>query len=400
MATSFNIFDASLKADPLPVFSELAVKPPFIEKLFGVDSLILCRFRDVETGYSDYQRFSNVKPYIPGQESIDYFKGKTIFAFTDPPEHTKLRRNIATTVSPRAIHSLKGDIETLLESALEKLDRSRDDIEVMDNFCHPLAVDVILGVLLGLPKQDFAIFKTLTAEICNLGALQPGDKHPLSYDRAWDQADRYLRDVIAGKNERIDREKIIWKLVTLNREDGELDSEELLLQIMPLCVAGISPLSSFLGSVLLMMARYPGQYQKLCEQPGLVDNAIEEILRFDPPSMFSPRYAKGDFSFEGVPVSDGMPVYLIVGAIGFDPTVYPDPEQFDISRPAPSHVVFGRGHHMCLGMHLVRLLGRLLLPRLCQRYRAIDLLNPDGRVAYGGSPQARDPLALHLRFIP
>ena len=396
MVSNFNIFDASLKNDPLPLFSKLASTPPFWQTIYGVESLILSRFKDVETGFVDYSRFTSVKPYIPGQETIDYFKGKKIISFVDPPEHTRLRRNLATCLSPAAVKALTKEISVLLDVALDQLEASGDRVEVISAFTHPLAVDVVLGVLLGLPREDFGVFETLTEQMCGLADLKPGDKHRKSYDDAWDAAQAYLEDIIAGNNDRLGKNKIIATLVALNHEDQALDSEELLLQIMPLCVAGISPISSVLGSSLLMMARYPDQFALVCANPDLVGGAIEEILRFDPPSMFSPRYIKGEFNFEGVDVTDGTPVYLIVGAIGFDPTVYDDPLRFDVTRPAKPHVIFAKGAHTCLGMHLVRLLARSLLGKAADRYASIALMNEGGIVHYRGSPQARDPEAIYL----
>jgi cytochrome P450 len=399
MLKQFNIFDPLLKNDPLPLFSELAQTPPFHQRIYGVDSLILSRFKDVEEGFADYSRFTSVKPYIPGQETIDYFKGKKILSFVDPPEHTRLRRNLAACLSPVAVKALGDEISLLLDGALDKLDSNLQNIEVISGFTHPLAVDVVLGVLLGLPREDFGTFEALTEQMCGLADLKPGDKHRKSYDDAWDAAQAYLKDVIAGNNDRLGKGKIISRLVALNREDQSLDSEELLLQIMPLCVAGISPISSMLGSTLLMMARYPDQFTLVRQNPDLVSAAIEEILRFDPPSMFSPRYVKGDRNYEGVDVTDGTPVYLIVGATGFDPTVYADPLRFDVTRTPKPHVIFAKGAHTCLGMHLVRLLGRLMLGKAAGGYTGIELLNKDGFVHYRGSPQARDPEAIHLRFV-
>jgi len=398
MVSDFNIFDPSLKNDPLPILSELARTAPFVQTLYGVESLILARFKDVETGYVDYSRFSSVKPYIPGQETIDYFKGKTIISFVDPPQHTRLRRNLAACLSPAAVRALTDEISVLLDSALDRLEAGGDGFEVVSAFTHPLAVDVVLGVLLGVPREDFGIFETLTEQMCGLADLKPGDKHRKSYDDAWDAAQAYLENIIAGNNDRLGKDKIIATLVALNREDQALDSEELLLQIMPLCVAGISPISSMLASTLLMMARYPDQFQNVRDNPELVNGAIEEILRFDPPSMFSPRYVKGDFTYEGVELTDGMPVYLIVGAIGFDPTVYDDPLRFDVTRPVKPHVIFAKGAHTCLGMHLVRLLARLMLGKVAVRYSSIELVNEGGLVSYRGSPQARDPEAIYLNL--
>jgi len=398
MIGEFSIFDSSLKNNPLPAFAELARTRPFSQKIYGVDSLILSRFKHVEEAFVDFSRFSSVKPYIPGQESIDYFKGREILGFVDPPEHTRLRRNLSACLSPAAVKALGQEINLLLDRTLDELDDGSDNIEIISAFTHPLAVDVVLGVLLGLPREDFVIFEALTAEMCGLVDLKPGDQHSKSYDDAWDTAQEYLEDVIAGANDRLDKSKIISSLVTLNRQDHILDSEELLLQIMPLCVAGISPISSLLGSILLMMARFPQQFEVVRQNPSLVGGAIEEILRFDPPSMFSPRYAKGHFNYEGVDVAEGMPVYLIVGATGFDPAIYEDPLRFDVSRPARPHVIFAKGAHTCLGMHLVRLLGRLMLGKIATHYRAVELLNEGGHVNYCGSPQARDPEEIHLHF--
>ncbi|HLS98509.1 MAG TPA: cytochrome P450 [Porticoccaceae bacterium] len=392
---ALNLFDPALKQAPLVAFHRLATTPPFVQPVFGVDSLVMGRFRDVETGYVDYQRFSSAKPRIPGQEGIDYFKGKPIISFVDPPEHTRLRRNLAASMSPAAIRALGDDLARRLDDALDGL---YGDREAMGTFAHPLAVDVVLGDLLGLPAEDFSLFEDLTREMCDLGKLGPGESHPASYDAAWERAQGYLENIIAGAHGGIAGNRIIATLVAMNRADAALDSEELLLQLMPLCVAGISPIASMLGSVLHMLARHPDQFAVLKARPELVDNALEEILRFDPPSVFSPRYARGDFHYGGVDVRDGMPVYLMVGAIGFDPTVYSEPLRFDVSRPIPPHVIFAKGPHSCLGMHLVRLLGRLLLKRLATRYHSLELCNPGGIVRHGGSPQARDPEAIFLRL--
>jgi cytochrome P450 len=160
-----------------------------------------------------------------------------------------------------------------------------------------------------------------------------------------------------------------------------------------LLIAGNETTSNLIGNGTLALLRHPGQLEWLRAHPEGVDDAVEELVRFDSPVQADRRVAREDVEIGGRRVRRGEQVVLLLGAANRDPAQFADAERLDLSRGDKSHVGFGRGIHFCLGAPLARLEAQLAFPRLFERF-------PDLRLA-GGEPRFKDHIVLRgLERLP
>ena len=346
-----DLFSPSLKSDPLTAFAEWVRYEPFYATIAGATAAVVTRYRDVAAAFADHEKLTSEKPRLPGWEKLDYFNGELNIAFSDPPIHTRLRKTLASPLLPNAISPLKPAVERITRDLLDRIDGNT--MEVMAQLALPVARSVVLGALLGLPESDFGIFVTLTHEMFSLGDQPDGSGHPPSYKAAWAAARDYI-DAVIDREQVAPTDGVIGELARAHR-DGVLTRGEMVAQMITLYAGGTSPIATLIGSALLMLARHPEQLALLRAEPGRMEAAIDEVLRYHSPGLFNFRFARDDFDLNGLFVPAGMPVYMVGHAANFDAEVYEDPFRFDIARKRKPLLVFGRGIHFCIGAPLARI---------------------------------------------
>jgi cytochrome P450 len=122
-----------------------------------------------------------------------------------------------------------------------------------------------------------------------------------------------------------------------------------------------------------VLADHPDQRRELVDDPTLVPNAVEELLRFEPPAPHVGRYVARDVELYGQVVPEGSPMMFLVGAANHDDRKFPDAERFDIHRDLGQHLAFGYGAHFCLGAALARLEGRVAVEELLRHFPEWDV---------------------------
>jgi cytochrome P450 len=168
------------------------------------------------------------------------------------------------------------------------------------------------------------------------------------------------------------------------QEQGERLSEgELYANAILLLNAGHETTTNLIGNGTLALLRHPDQMRRLCEEPTLLENAVEELLRFDSPVQFTSRIPTEDAELGGQRIAAGQSVMCVLGAANRDPAHFPDPDRLDLGREDIRHVAFGLGPHYCLGAPLARLEGAVAFSALLRRF-------PDLHLADGPPPEYRD----------
>ena len=147
-----------------------------------------------------------------------------------------------------------------------------------------------------------------------------------------------------------------------------LDREEILTYLTVIAGAGNETTTRLIGWAGKVLAEHPDQRRELVEDPSLVPNAIEELLRFEPPAPHVARYVARDVELYGQTVPEGSVMLFLVGAANRDDRRHPDGDRFDIHRDIGPHLTFGYGIHFCLGAALARLEGRIALEEVLKRF--------------------------------
>jgi len=290
----------------------------------------------------------------------------------DPPVHTRHRKLISKALSPRSVRGLEPQIRDVCETLIDQF-IERGSVDLLPEFAIPLPVTVIADIL-GVDRADMWTFK-------HWGDLMiSGNIDVLSHERRREVAHAVveLHDYFVPRIEERRRNPTSDLLSEMvNAEiDGEpaLTTEELLPIIDQILLAGHETTTNLIANGLMILLNTPSLVARLRERPADIPLMVEEVLRWDAPIQCTYRRATADSELLGVAIERGSMVIPAWGAANWDPLVFPNPEVFDIDRPAgKTHMGFGYGPHFCAGAELARLEARIAFESLLSRLDVMSL---------------------------
>ena len=293
---------------------------------------------------------------------------------TEPPDHTRYRKLVSRVFSVRAVEQLRDRTQQIADDLLDRIDPA-DPVDIVATYCSLLPVTVIAEIL-GVPERDrekVLRFGAAAAPSLDLGLSWREFRR---VEAALREFDRWLAQHLATLR-REPGDDLLSQLVAAQEDGVGLTDTELKSTAGLVLAAGFETTVNLLGNGIALLAGHPEQRALLAEQPQLWPNAVDEVLRFDPPVLLTGRVTTRDTEVAGVPMRGGsVMVGLLVGA-NRDPDVFPQPETFDVTREnARDHVSFSAGRHYCLGAALARMEGEVGLRTLFERH-------PDLRVEAG-----------------
>ncbi len=294
---------------------------------------------------------------------------------TEPPDHTRYRKLVTRVFSVRAVDRLRARTEKIAAELLAGLDPSAP-VELVETYCAQLPLTVIAEIL-GVPAADHQRvleFGSAAAPSLDLGLDWATFS---SVENALTDFELWLADHLDAVR-RNPGDDLLSQLVTARDEQGNgLSDAELKATAGLVLAAGFETTVNLLGNGIALLHEHPSQLRRLQADPGLWPNAVDEVLRIDPPVLLTGRMVSRDTSFAGVDVKAGALVTTLLAGANRDPDVFPDPGVFDVARPnAGDHVSFSSGRHYCLGAALARMEGEVGL-------RSIFDAFPDLRVLPG-----------------
>jgi cytochrome P450 len=292
--------------------------------------------------------------------------GTKVVSNTDPPEHTRLRRLVQRSFSPRVIESIRERVEGLSRELLEGL-ADGSTVDWVSDVAYPLPATVI-ALLLGAPVEDTELFEGWSADIVAfVGSGSPQLKLALQEEQSLVAFRHYLGDLIARA--RVEPKDDLLSLLVEKSEDGDAyTDDELISTCMTILFAGHETTANLLSSLVLELLRTPSQWEAVVGNEGLAAAAVEETLRFNGPVQRIRRVAREDVEIRGVTVEKGQSVLGFIGSANRDEAVFEDAEVFNIGRARESNLAFGAGIHFCLGAALSRLEAPILLRQLADRF--------------------------------
>ncbi|MET9423461.1 cytochrome P450 [Streptomyces sp. NPDC006540] len=359
-------FGPDFVRDPYPVYARLRAKAP-VHRVLDPDGeeiwLVLghdtarAAFTDPRLS-RDWIKSGDVSQIInTGQDQ----PALAHMLMSDPPDHTRLRRLVTKGFTPRRIDALAPRIQQitdeLLDAMLAEPSRRADLIAA---FAFPLPMTVICD-LLGVPELDRDAFRRWSNEMV-------ARTSPEAEARAYEEMPAYLAELIAAKRAR-PGDDLLSALIHAADADGDrLSPEELIGMSVLLLIAGHETTVNLIGNGMRALFSHPDQLAALRADFGLLDGAIEEMLRYDGPvETCTDRLALEDVEIGGVTIPAGSTVLITMADADRDPARFKDPDRFDIRRDARGHIAFGHGLHYCLGAPLARLEGRIAFRTLLER---------------------------------
>lgn len=312
---------------------------------------------------------------------------------TDPPDHTRLRSAVARAFTPKQINGYEPMVRNLVDELLADLPES-GEVDIVDTFTNRLPIQLI-AELLGLPADRRDWLQDASREVG--GMVEPfAELDAQSISDRFAELDDYFLALIEERRQH-PGDDIISALAS--EDDGPvLDADEIVAMIVFLLFAGHETVTGMLGNALVAFAAFPEQRALLRDNPELIENAVEELLRFDPPLQMAGRQATAEVVIGGQTISKGDNIGLMIGAANRDTRRWPDADQLRIDRPDPKPLSFGFGAHHCLGAALARLEIRTAIPPLLERLG--DYTVDTDRAVWKRSFGLRGPLSLPLTVVP
>jgi cytochrome P450 len=385
------LVDPSLQDDPYPFFELLRARGPVVqERLTAATTSYaatkeLLRSPDVGVGggHGELPRpLRRLLARLQEAKVLGPMDPPSMLA-VDAPRHTRYRRLISREFTARAVARHEERIEAVAARLLDELAAETGEVDIVERYATLLPVAVIAD-LLGIPEAQ-------RAELLRLGndaalTLDPG--LGLSAYRRAERSIRELHAMIGAHIAQLRKapgDDLLSRLVTLEGDDALTDVELHSIALLTLG-AGFETTVNLIGHGVLLLAAHPEQRALLADRPELWPNAVEEMLRIQPPVQFTLRLVYTDTTIAGQRVLKGMPVTAMIAAANRDPEVFPDPTRFDVTRPnAHEHLAFSAGEHYCVGSGLARLEGAIALRTLFDRF-------PD--LAVSGTPDLRETRVL------
>jgi len=365
-----TLFAPGIVADPYPAYARWRAERPVArprERLY-----VLSRFADCEAVLADpaFGRAEDDGARLgPGQARAAAGGAAAPNARSmlrlNPPDHTRLRRLVSRAFTPARVRELSPRVATL---TAELLDGARDgpgeQFDLISGLALPLPVAVI-SELLGIPPGDRARLVTWSAALAR--ALDPGflitDEERQRQRAALDEFAAYLRALLPARR-RSPGGDLISALIGVHDSGASLTEDELIGMCMLLLIAGHETTRSLIGGAVLALLRNPAELAALAADPSLTEQAVEEVLRYDPPVQMVSRFALRSAEVAGVTVPAGSFVLMLAGAANRDAALCADPDRFSVRREARRHLAFGHGIHFCLGAPLARLEAAIALRQL------------------------------------
>jgi cytochrome P450 len=369
----YDPYDYVIDADPYPVWKRLRDEAPVYhnEKL---DFWALSRYDDVLRGLLDHESFVSSHGIMLEIMSEEPY-GIPMMIMMDPPEHTKLRKLVARAFTPRRIADLEDKITQIAREYLDTV-ADRDEFDYVDVFAGMLPPTVILS-LVGYPEGHAKQYKELVDASLHVeegSTTTHGQQDRQIVNENGEIANEAFAMIpeLMEMRRKDPQDDLLSGLVHAEIEDDgktrQLTLEEILAFMQLISSAGTETVARLLGFGVVTLQRFPDQRQLLLDDPSLMSNAVEELLRFEAPSPTQSRWVAKDVEYHGITIPAGSKISLLNGSADRDERHFPDPDVFDVRRDIDRQLAFGYGAHFCIGAALARMETRIGLTETLERF--------------------------------
>jgi cytochrome P450 len=370
----FDPYDAELIVNPYPMFARLREEAPLYYNA-QYDFYALSRFADVNKALVDHDTFSSARGAILEliKANLDIPSGMLIFE--DPPIHDVHRKLLSRMFTPRKIGALEPMTREFCAQLLDPLvGTGRFDFVTDLGAMMPMKV---ISALLGIPEDDQVYIRDRGNAQLRTEAGKPmrAAEHGLSVG---EQFAAYIDWRADNPSDDIMTELLNVEFVDETGSTRRLTRDEILVYLNVVAGAGNETTTRLIGWAGKVLAEHPDQRRELVDNPQLIPQAIEELLRYEPPAPHVSRYVTRDATLYGQTVPEGSAMMMLLGAACRDTRQFgPDADEFNIHRSVRPHLTFSVGTHFCLGSALARLEGRIALEEILKRFPEweVDMTN-------------------------
>jgi cytochrome P450 len=384
----FDPRDPGMRADPYPYYHRLRAADPVHRTPFGY--WVLSRHRDVDAivrdprGSSDFphdeawarHRGGAASPAVrssvvqgPVVESPVVQSTAQWMMMLDGAAHRRVRGMVSQVFTARAVERLRPRIAAAIDGLIDKL--GDGEVDLVRELALPLPI-MVIGELLGLPPADRDQCRAWTDSIGHVIDPIVTPAMQVAMNQAVTEFSEYLAGQLTARRAHPGPD-LLSSMATMEDNGERLTDDEIIANTVLMFNAGHETTVNLIGNGMLALLKHPEQLQRLRENPGLIDQGVDELIRYDAPVQMAARIMTADTELGETTIRAGAKVMLLYGAANRDPARYAEPDRLDLGRTGVKSLAFGGGPHFCLGAPLARLEVAMAFTALLERYPSIEL---------------------------
>jgi cytochrome P450 len=333
------------------------------------DFYALTRWADVEPALVDWDSYRSGKGSVLELIRANIEIPPGIILFEDPPVHDVHRGLLSRVFTPKKMNAIEPKVREFCARTLDPL-RGAEGFDFIADLGAPMPMRTI-GYLLGIPETDQEAIRDRLDDGLRLN--EDGTPREQKLDTSGDMFAEYIDWRAEHPSDDLMTQLLNAEFQDEAGETRRLTRDEVLTYTAVIAGAGNETTGRLIGWLAKLLAEHPDQRRAVVEDRSLLDNVIDETLRFEPTGHAIARYVTEDVEYHGTTVPAGSPILLLMAAANRDPRRYDHPDVFDIHREDIQHLTFGYGLHYCLGANLARLEGRVALDELLNRFPEWDI---------------------------
>jgi cytochrome P450 len=359
----YDTYSVEISADPHETFRRLRDEAPLYYNDVH-DFYAVSRYEDCEAGMRDPTTYSSARGNIIELIKAGFDMPPGVLIYEDPPVHTIHRHLMSRVFTPKKMSALDEKVRAFCAECLDPLVGS-DGFDFIADLGALVPMRTI-GMLLGIPDEDQQQIRDRPE-----AQMRTKDGKPMRMTPKFAAGEAF--DEYVEWRSKHPSDDLMTMLIEAEFEDEHgvtrrLHRHEILTYVNVIAGAGNETTTHLLGWAGSTLSEHPDQRRQLAEDHSLIPNAIEELLRYEPPAPHAARYVTRDVDLHGRTVPAGSVMVFVIGAANRDERRYADPEAFDIRREVGTHLTFGSGVHFCLGAALARVEGRVVLEEVLRRF--------------------------------
>ncbi len=378
---SFQPFTSEFARDPYAIYARMREEFP-IYYYREWDMYLLSTYEDIATLVNDPRLVRTLDHVMTAEEvaarheaekwqSTPNLSRYVRFSIleSEGEVHDRLRRLVFHLFTPARVSALRDVVQTQVNERLDAIIEERE-IDFIEDFVAPIP-GYIIGKLLGVPEEDRPHLRVWSENIVQF--FEPErtvEQIQMAEETTTEFADYLIK--LAARRRSNPEDDLISELITAESE-GKLNKDEFISTCMLILMAGHGSTIDVSGNGMLALLRYPEQLQKLRTQPALIQTAVQEMFRYDPPLPFFHRFTMEDMEYKDQVFEKGTKFGVLYASANRDPAQFNNPDSFDVTRDPNRHLAFGIGTHFCLGNHLARLNFDIMFTSLLNKLPEIRL---------------------------
>ena len=291
----------------------------------------------------------------------------------DPPDHSRIRKLVQYGFTNRYITSLEPEIKKVVEDCLNKV-HNQDSFDLIEDLAKPLPA-IVIAKMMGLPNEDLDQFQAWSEDLLvGVGGIGTSREDIKKSGDAYEALINYFEKIILSRKNS-PGDDFIGKLIQAEEEGDKLNIKEMYGTCLLLLIAGHETTTRLIGNGMFTLFNHLDQMNYLKNNFDLIPNAIEEMLRFEPPVHATVRFSENDMTYNEKNYKRGTAFAVSIAGANRDPEANKNPNEFDIAREDIKHISFGYGPHMCIGASLARIESRIAFECLFERFENLELVD-------------------------